>query len=48
MIERFGQPVLVVEGDPRNLKITSADDLLVVRAIMNIAPPADRAAHLRF
>jgi 2-C-methyl-D-erythritol 4-phosphate cytidylyltransferase len=48
VIERMGEPVLVVEGDPRNIKITSVDDLALARAIMNIAPPADRAAHLRF
>jgi SAM-dependent methyltransferase len=44
VIERMGEPVLVVEGDPRNIKITSVDDLALARAIMNIAPPADRAA----
>jgi 2-C-methyl-D-erythritol 4-phosphate cytidylyltransferase len=48
VIERFGEQVLVVEGDPRNLKITTKDDLALARAILNIAPPADRAAHLRF
>ncbi len=48
VIERFGEAVLVVEGDPRNIKITSKDDLELVRAIMKVAPPADRPAHLRF
>jgi 2-C-methyl-D-erythritol 4-phosphate cytidylyltransferase len=48
VIERLGEPVLVVEGDPRNIKITSSDDLAVVRAILSVAPPADRPAHLRF
>jgi 2-C-methyl-D-erythritol 4-phosphate cytidylyltransferase len=48
VIERFGETVLVVEGDPRNLKITTKDDLALARAILNVAPPADRAAHLRF
>ena len=48
VIERLGEPVLVVEGDPRNLKITSRDDLALARAILSIAPPADRAAHLKF
>jgi len=48
VIERLGEQVLVVEGDPRNLKITTKDDLALARAILNIAPPADRAAHLRF
>jgi 2-C-methyl-D-erythritol 4-phosphate cytidylyltransferase len=48
VIERFGETVLVVEGDPRNLKITTKDDLALARAILHVAPPADRAAHLRF
>ncbi|MCE2882473.1 MAG: 2-C-methyl-D-erythritol 4-phosphate cytidylyltransferase [Planctomycetaceae bacterium] len=48
VVERLGEPVLVVEGDPRNIKITSADDLALVRAIMSVAPPPDRPAHLRF
>jgi len=48
VVERLGEPVLVVEGDPRNLKITSADDLALVRAIMQVAPPADRPASMRF
>ncbi len=48
VVERFGTPVLVVEGDPRNLKITTPDDLELARAIMKIAPPAGRPAHLRF
>ena len=48
VIERLGESVLVVEGDPRNIKITSQDDLALVRAIMKVAPPADRPAHLRF
>ena len=48
VMERFGETVLVVEGDPRNIKITSTDDLALARAILSIAPPADRAAHLRF
>lgn len=48
VIERLGEPVLVVEGDPRNLKITSPDDLALARAILSVAPPPERAAHLRF
>jgi 2-C-methyl-D-erythritol 4-phosphate cytidylyltransferase len=35
--------VLVVDGDPRNLKITTPDDLALARAIMSIAPPANRS-----
>jgi 2-C-methyl-D-erythritol 4-phosphate cytidylyltransferase len=34
VIERLGEPVLVVEGDSRNIKITAQEDLDLVRAIM--------------
>ena len=42
MTDGARESVLVVEGDPRNLKITTADDLELVRAIMKVAPPAGR------
>ena len=43
VLERAGHQVLVVEGDPRNLKITSQDDLALARAILTVAPPAGPA-----
>ncbi len=33
LVERLGEPVLLVRGDPRNLKITRPEDLDLVRAI---------------
>jgi 2-C-methyl-D-erythritol 4-phosphate cytidylyltransferase len=33
VIERFGREVIVVEGDARNIKVTTPDDLALVRAI---------------
>lgn len=47
-VERLGESVYAVEGDVRNLKITRTADLALMRAILNIAPPAARPAHLRF
>ncbi|MBX3374830.1 MAG: 2-C-methyl-D-erythritol 4-phosphate cytidylyltransferase [Phycisphaeraceae bacterium] len=47
-IERLGLPVHVIDGEPGNIKITTEDDLVLVRAIMGAAPPAERPAHLRF
>jgi 2-C-methyl-D-erythritol 4-phosphate cytidylyltransferase/2-C-methyl-D-erythritol 2,4-cyclodiphosphate synthase len=32
LVERAGHPVAIVEGDPRNVKITTADDLAAARA----------------
>jgi 2-C-methyl-D-erythritol 4-phosphate cytidylyltransferase len=34
VVERLGETVLVVEGDPRNLKITTQGDLELARAIL--------------
>jgi 2-C-methyl-D-erythritol 4-phosphate cytidylyltransferase len=35
VVERLGEPVLVVEGDSRNIKITTEADLQLVRALMH-------------
>jgi 2-C-methyl-D-erythritol 4-phosphate cytidylyltransferase len=34
LVEALGGKVVVVEGDPRNLKLTSPDDLVVARALL--------------
>ncbi len=34
LVEALGGAVVVVEGDPRNLKLTSPDDLTVARALL--------------
>jgi 2-C-methyl-D-erythritol 4-phosphate cytidylyltransferase len=39
---------VVVEGDPRNVKVTTADDLAMVRALLGAGPPAERPVHKRF
>lgn len=38
LVERAGLPVAIVEGDPRNVKITTPDDLGAARARVNGAP----------
>jgi 2-C-methyl-D-erythritol 4-phosphate cytidylyltransferase len=48
LIERLGEPVHVVEGDPRNFKVTTAADLKLMRAVLGVSAPAERPAHLRF
>ncbi len=48
LIERLGEAVVVVEGDPRNVKITRPADLTVVRNILGVHGPAERAVHKRF
>jgi 2-C-methyl-D-erythritol 4-phosphate cytidylyltransferase len=48
LIERLGETVHTVPGDVRNLKITTRADLGLMRAILGVAPPAERAVHKRF
>jgi 2-C-methyl-D-erythritol 4-phosphate cytidylyltransferase/2-C-methyl-D-erythritol 2,4-cyclodiphosphate synthase len=38
LVERAGLPVAIVDGDPRNVKITTPDDLAVARARLSNAP----------
>jgi 2-C-methyl-D-erythritol 4-phosphate cytidylyltransferase len=47
-VERLGESVHTVEGDVRNIKITRAADLSLMRAILNVPPPAERPVHKRF
>ncbi|MHC4717672.1 MAG: 2-C-methyl-D-erythritol 4-phosphate cytidylyltransferase, partial [Planctomycetota bacterium] len=48
LVERLGEAVYAVEGDVTNLKVTTPGDLRLVRAILGVRPPAERAAHKRF
>lgn len=48
VVERLGDPVHVVDGDPRNIKVTTPADLDLVRAILRLAPPAERPVHKPF
>lgn len=40
--------VVVLDGDPRNMKITRAGDLRVARAILGVSGAQDKPAHRRF
>jgi len=48
VVERMGVPVVVVEGDPRNLKITTPEDLELLRTLLGAKGPEGRATHKRF
>ncbi len=48
LAERLGEPVVTVEGDSRNIKITTPSDVPVVRALLGFRPPAERATHKKF
>ncbi|MCB9845102.1 MAG: 2-C-methyl-D-erythritol 4-phosphate cytidylyltransferase [Phycisphaeraceae bacterium] len=48
LVERLGEPVCVVRGEPRNIKVTRSGDLQVARAILGFRPPSDRPTHKKF
>ncbi|MBX3385554.1 MAG: 2-C-methyl-D-erythritol 4-phosphate cytidylyltransferase [Phycisphaeraceae bacterium] len=48
IVERLGQPVLVVPGESTNIKITRPADLALARSILGFRAPEGRAAHKRF
>jgi 2-C-methyl-D-erythritol 4-phosphate cytidylyltransferase len=48
LVERLGEQVIVVEGDPLNLKLTRQGDLPLLRAIMGVKGPSQRPTHKRF
>jgi 2-C-methyl-D-erythritol 4-phosphate cytidylyltransferase len=43
LVERLGKPVMVVEGSPLNLKITTRDDLKLAEQILPILPKVKAA-----
>ncbi len=48
LVERLGETVTVIAGDPRNIKITLPIDLSLARAILGLKGPEGRAVHKRF
>lgn len=48
LVERLGETVHAVDGDVRNIKLTHAGDLQLMRAILGLPPPAERPVHKRF
>lgn len=48
LVERLGEPVVIVEGDPLNHKLTLPSDLPLLRAIMGVRGPSRRPTHKRF
>lgn len=48
LVEKLGERVTVVQGDPRNIKITRPSDLHLARSILGVRGPEGRPAHKRF
>lgn len=48
LVERLGEPVVVVPGDAMNIKITRPADVELARLIGGFKPPRDRPSHKKF
>ena len=48
VIEKLGEPVHLIEGDSRNIKVTTFSDLKLVRAILGVKGERKPSAHHRF
>jgi len=48
LVERLGEPVIVVDGEARNVKVTTPADLSLIRAILGVREPESRPVHKRF
>lgn len=48
VVERLGEPVIVIDGEARNVKVTTPSDLALVRALLGLREPEGRAVHKRF
>jgi 2-C-methyl-D-erythritol 4-phosphate cytidylyltransferase len=48
LIEKLGETVHVVDGDPRNVKITRPIDLHLIRLILQLKESGGRPVHKRF
>ncbi|MEM1330925.1 MAG: IspD/TarI family cytidylyltransferase [Planctomycetota bacterium] len=48
LVEAAGARVIAVEGSPKNLKLTTRDDLDVIRVLGGFKGPSERPTHKRF
>lgn len=48
VVERLGATITMVEGDERNLKVTTPQDLAIAKAIAGLKGDAGKPAHKRF
>lgn len=48
LVECLGEPVTLIEGDARNVKVTRPADITVARALLGLRPPSERETHKRF
>jgi len=48
VIEKLGEPVYLIEGDSRNIKVTTPSDYKLIKTILGVRGEQERPAHKRF
>ncbi len=48
VIEKLKEPVYLIEGDSRNIKVTTQQDFKLLQAILGVRTDRERPAHKRF
>ena len=48
LVEELGEVVHLVQGESRNIKVTTKSDLFMVKAMLGVKAPSERAPHKRF
>ena len=48
VIEKLGEPVYLIEGDSRNIKVTTRSDYKLIQSILGVRGEQERPAHKRF
>ncbi len=48
VVENLGEPVYLIRGDSRNIKVTTQEEYQLVKAILGVKGKIERAAHKQF
>ncbi len=48
VVEKLGESVYLIEGDSRNIKVTTPSDYKLIRSILGVRGESERPAHKRF
>ena len=48
LVEELGEVVHLVQGESRNIKVTTQSDLALVKALLGVKAPQGRSSHYRF
>ena len=48
VVEKLGEPVYLIQGDSRNMKVTTPSDYKLMKSILGVKGEQERPAHKRF